>query len=197
MTKTSAKRTNLESINSLPLFTATCSSQSLRFYGILCQVLLSAVAGGLAIGSSNHLQQVCTSPTFSDVKRKISLAEIGNLVQICQVRYFDVSDTPVFWAVLAFTTVPMQLALDATIGNAYLPIPANFVGICASDFKHQSALRVPFKSRDMVLGSTELQWVLINSTSDAVSSNRCREPYGVSPYPLQNIDRVPFHKISS
>lgn len=193
LTKANAEKTNPKSINSLPLLTATCDSQSLRSYGILCRVLL-AVVGGLAIGSSNYLQQICTSPTFSDIKREIFAGrdvKFGSNMPGALLQPQRYASLIVFWAILASTTVPIQLALDATIGSAFLPVATNHVGIRASDVKHQTALRVAFNTRDLGSGYTELQWELINSTWDLVSSDRCRELYNIPSYALQNIDRVP------
>jgi len=99
----------------------------------------------------------------------------------------------VFWAILAFTTVPIQLALEPTIGRRQCihPCPNEF---CRNPFL-KSALRVSFKSRDLGTGCTELQWGLINSTWDLVSSDRCRELYNTPSYSLPNIDRFPQNVI--
>jgi hypothetical protein len=110
---------SLLSVASITLLSGSCGTR-LHTINLGAHVLLNII-GTLILGSSNYLQQICTSPEFRDIA-----AEIGSTGD----SYFGAnSPSRLFrrwnsltgiWVMLIMTSLPIHLMLNGIIGHAIL-----------------------------------------------------------------------------
>ena len=114
---------SLFAVASITLISGTCDG-NLHTINLGLHLLIN-VLGTLILGSSNYLQQICTSPELGDLQKEMS-AESGDI-------FFGAnspsrllrrwSSLTVLWITFILTSVPIHLMLNGSIGYAILTVP--------------------------------------------------------------------------
>ena len=105
-------------VTSFPLLYNTCETSSLRWYVVASQLVLNVI-GSILLASSNYLQQICTSPTISEIldeARAHRNVIFGSNSPVAMFR--RKSNTRWVWISLVITSLPLHLLLNGITGYA-------------------------------------------------------------------------------
>ena len=110
------------SSHSMALSTDACSVQRFTSYSMASHVLLNLL-GSLVLAFSKFLQQICTSPTLSDVKYELSTrgdVNFGSNIPLPFLRRKNQKRLMLVWLLLVLSSAPLHLALNGITGYAEL-----------------------------------------------------------------------------
>jgi len=163
--------------NSVALISARCNSRSLEYASVASQIL-HIIIGAFLTGTSNYLQQLCTSPTYPDIKHGISSGkdvQFGSNMPTALLRRRGKLSLLILWGTLALSAFPIHLALSATTGIAYFREAPSVAGVRESDIDHNSTLKIPLRSRYIGTGWTKMPMDVVQSTWEKLTSEQCQE----------------------
>ena len=113
---------SLGSIASLKLQSGSCDTQ-LRRINIAIHLLIN-LFGTIVLGSSNYLQQVCSSPDIEEVERRLeSNGDISfganSASSVFSQRSFSLK---LIWLSFVLTSVPIHVMINGIVGYAVYPV---------------------------------------------------------------------------
>ena len=113
---------SLLSVASITLLSGSCGTR-LHTINLGAHVLLNII-GTLILGSSNYLQQICTSPEFRDIAAEIGSTGDSFFGANSPSRLFRRRNSLTgIWAMLIMTSLPIHLMLNGIIGHAIFAQP--------------------------------------------------------------------------
>jgi hypothetical protein len=111
------------SLQSITLFTGQCDS-SLQTYNLVAHFLINGL-GTIVLASSNYLQQICSSPSISEIAMRVGQGrdfQFGSNSPGSVLRQkFTLA---LVWVLLVLTSLPLHLMLNGIMGYAVTPIEA-------------------------------------------------------------------------
>lgn len=122
---------------SVLLFKWDCNQ--LRWLNAFFHFLLNAF-GSLLVGVSAYLQQLCTCPTYQDIKDGIKPeggeVKFGSALPWTLFRRGRIGPISV-WVLLVITSLPLHLALNSALGYAYTSLDLNWLILRENELKYQ------------------------------------------------------------
>jgi hypothetical protein len=111
------------SLQSITLFTGQCDS-SLQTYNLVAHFLINGL-GTIVLASSNYLQQICSSPSISEIAMRVGQGRDFQFGSNSPGSVFRQKFTlTLVWILLVLTSLPLHLMLNGIMGYAVTPIEA-------------------------------------------------------------------------
>jgi hypothetical protein len=113
---------SLSSVESLRLASGSCDS-SVHTYNIVAHLFINLL-GTVILGSSNYIQQVCTSPSITEIARQIRQrgdVSFGANSPSALLRQRSTT-LKLLWLSLVFTSLPIHIMLNGIIGYAIFAV---------------------------------------------------------------------------
>jgi hypothetical protein len=121
--KTRHKSGSLLSNQSINLYTGHCDS-SLHTYNLIGHFLINSL-GTIVLASSNYLQQICSSPDFKTIKKRIEEGKDLKFGSNSPSSVFRQKKSLTFlWISLLLTSLPLHIMINGILGYAVNSIPA-------------------------------------------------------------------------
>ena len=121
--KTRRQSGSLLSVQSITLFTDSCNS-SLHTYNLLGHFIINGL-GTIILASSNYLQQICSSPNFEHIKKRIENGKDLKFGSNSPGAVFRQSGSlSLLWLVMLITSLPLHIMINGILGYAVTSLSA-------------------------------------------------------------------------
>ena len=117
-----AQGNSLWAVEALPLISGSCNS-SLHNYSVGAHFFINFL-GTLVLGSSNYLQQVCSSPDYHEITRQ--LKKWGDVSfgsnSLASIFRTENKSLKLLWLSLILSSLPIHIMLNGVIGYSVHPV---------------------------------------------------------------------------
>jgi hypothetical protein len=123
LTRKNAQGSAVLNVESIPLTTGSCDS-NLHTYNLIAHLFINLL-GTIVLGSSNYLQQICTSTSVTEVAKQLKRhGDVKFGANSPSAVFRQRSTLTLLWLSLVITSLPIHIMLNGIMGYAVFPIDA-------------------------------------------------------------------------
>jgi hypothetical protein len=124
LTRKHADGSAILQVESFPLTSGSCDS-NLHTYNLIAHLFINLL-GTIILGSSNYLQQICTSPSVTGVTKQLKRhGDVKFGANSPSAVFRQRSTLTMLWLSLVITSLPIHIMLNGIMGYAVFPIDAS------------------------------------------------------------------------